>query len=244
MVKKKEIFLFILLLLLAVLFVYVYSYIDKTKESIFKRIEENNIEQISHVLKNIEMDILSSSDIKDSDDLLTLLKDKYTREHYEQVVSLMLTSSIKYAYILYKDKKDRFRFLLDASKTDKANFYQKFDVDSPIYHNIYKSKKAEIIKQHDMENLYLTYLYPIISNHKVIGIFRVDITTNIQRIILESIKPLETFFVILIIFIFLLLAMSIIQIFHYFVTRKKIFTDPLTNLFNRNYLYYLNYNNS
>jgi len=30
--------------------------------------------------------------------------------------------------------------------------------------------------------------------------------------------------------------MSIMQLFYYFVTRKKIFTDPLTRLYNRNYL--------
>lgn len=31
------------------------------------------------------------------------------------------------------------------------------------------------------------------------------------------------------------MIMSIIQVFHYFITKKRIFTDPLTQLFNRNY---------
>jgi diguanylate cyclase (GGDEF)-like protein len=236
MVKKREIFLFLLLFLLGIFFIYVYYEIKQAKEDIFERIEKNQIEQISYVLKNIEKDIMNSADIKTPDNLLSLLSDEVTRKEYEHIISLMLTSNVKYAYILYKDEKEKFRFLLDASKTDKASFYQKFDVSSPQYTAIYKTNKPQIIKQHDVENLYLTYLHPIISDNKVIGIFSVDITTNIQKIILESIKPLETFFVILIIFILLLMIMTIMQLFHYFITRKRIFTDPLTKTFNRNYL--------
>lgn len=236
MVKKKEFIIFFLLFLLALFFVYVYNDITKAKNDIFDRIENHQIEQISSVLQNIEKDIMDSSDIKTPDDLLYMFSNAAIRKRYEHIVSLMLTSNVKYAYILYKDDKDRFRFLLDASKSDKSEFYQKFDVTSPEYNTVYEEKKPQVIKQHDIENLYLTYLYPILSNGNVVGIFSIDITTNIQKIILESIKPLETFFAVLIIFILLLMSMTIMQIFHYFVTRKKIFTDPLTKTFNRNYL--------
>lgn len=236
MVKKKEFIIFFLLFLLALFFVYVYNDITKAKNDIFDRIENHQIEQISSVLQNIEKDIMDSSDIKTPDDLLYMFSNAAIRKRYEHIVSLMLTSNVKYAYILYKDEKDRFRFLLDASKSDKSEFYQKFDVTSPEYNTVYEEKKPQVIKQHDIENLYLTYLYPILSNGNVVGIFSIDITTNIQKIILESIKPLETFFAVLIIFILLLMSMTIMQIFHYFVTRKKIFTDPLTKTFNRNYL--------
>ncbi len=236
MVKKKEFIIFFLLFLLALFFVYIYSDITKAKNDIFDRIENHQIEQISSILQNIEKDIMDSSEIKTPDDLLSLFSNTDIREGYEHIISLMLTSNVKYAYILYKDERDRFRFLLDASKSDKSEFFQKFDVTSPEYNTVYEEKKPQVIKQHDIENLYLTYLYPILSNGDVVGIFSIDITTNIQKIILESIKPLETFFAVLIIFILLLMSMTIMQIFHYFVTRKKIFTDPLTKTFNRNYL--------
>jgi len=236
MVRKKEIFIIIFLIVLGAFFVYIYLYIDKAKEEIFTRIEENNIEQIAFVLKNIEEDILTSNNINTAKDLVTLFSQSSTREEYEHIMSLMLTSNVKYVYILRKDKKNKFRFLLDASTTDKANFNQKFDVNSKKYMTLYKSKKPQVIKQHDIENLYLTYLYPIKIKDEVVGFFNVDITTNIQKIILESIKPLETFFIILIFSVFLLMVMSIIQIFHYFITKKQIFTDVLTNTFNRNYL--------
>ena len=236
MVKKKEFGIFFLLFMLALFFVYIYTDITKAKEDIFERIQNHQIEQISYILQNIEKDILETTEIVTVDDMFSMFKKEHVRAEYEHIISLMLTSNVKYVYILYKDEQSRFRFLLDASKTDKANFNQKFDVNSPEYDTVFTTKKPQVIQQSDIENLYLTYLYPIISNGNVIAIFNIDITTNIQKIILESIKPLETFFVVLIIFVLLLMVMTIMQIFHYFVTRKKIFTDQLTNTFNRNYL--------
>ena len=236
MVKKKEIFIFLLLLLLGIFFIYIYSYIKQTQDDIFSRIESNKIKNVSFVLKNIEEDILTHHNIIESNDLVSILSDDSVRGRYEDKISLYITPSVKYIYLLYKDKKNKFRFLLDASKEDRANFYQKFDVFNPKYQKVYQTSSAQIIRQHNMENLYLTYLYPIKNSNKVIGILSVDITTNIQKSILKLIKPLETFFIILIIFIFLLMFMTIAQVFHYFITRKKIFTDPLTQLFNRNYL--------
>lgn len=236
MVKRKEILIFLLLLILSIFFIYVYNDIKTTKKDIYTRIESHQIEQVSTVIKNIENEFITSLNIKSHNDLLQAFKDIKNREKYEDIISLILSANIKYAYILYKDDKDKFRFIVDASKIDKANFYQKFDVDIKEYKNVYSTKKTKIIKQKDIENLYITILNPIIINNEVIGIFSVDMTSNIQKTILNSIKPLETFFIILIIFIFLLMFMTIIQLFHYFFTRKKIFTDSLTNIFNRNYL--------
>ncbi|OHE00511.1 MAG: diguanylate cyclase [Sulfurimonas sp. RIFOXYD12_FULL_33_39] len=236
MVKRKEIFIFLLLLILSIFFIYVYNEIKTTKKDIYARIEAHQIEQTSAVIKNIQNEFISFLNLKNSNDLRQAFSDNKNREKYEHIISLMLSSNIKYAYILYKDDRDKFRFILDASKIDKANFYQKFDVNETEYINIYTTKKPQIIKQKEIENLYITVLHPIIVDNEVIGIFSVDMTSDIQKTILKSIKPLETFFIILIIFILLLMIMTIMQIFHYFITRRKIFTDSLTRTFNRNYL--------
>jgi len=236
MVKAKEIFLFIMLFILGVFFIYIYFYIKQTQEEIFIKMQGNKIEDVSYILKNIEDALLSKNHILSKDDLISHLSNRKNRTNYEEMISLFITPSIKYIYLLCKDEDERFRFLLDASKEDKANFYQKFDVFNEEYALAYQTSKPQIIKQQEMQNLYLTYLYPIKSANEVIGVLSVDITSDIQSEILDLLRPLETFFVILIIFIFLLMLMTILQIFHYFITRKKIFTDPLTQIYNRNYL--------
>jgi len=235
-VKKKEIFLFFLLILLGGFFIYIYGFIKDIKEDIYTKIESNKIEELSYLFKNIQNDLLFNNKIQNTSDLVYLLSKKDVRNKYEKYLNILTTPSLKYIYLLAKDNKGRFRFLLDGSKTDRASFYQKFDVNNEIYDKLYKLKIPQTIKQEDMENLYLTYLFPIIVDGNTIAILSVDITTKIQSIIHKLIKPLEFFFIILIIFIFILMLMSIMQLFYYFVTRKKIFTDPLTQLYNRNYL--------
>ena len=236
MVKRKELFLFFSLLLLGVFLIYTYTHIKEAKSEIFLKIEKDKIQQLAHMFENLKTETILEQNIENSRDLIHFLSDKLAREKQEKRLALLLSSNLKYIYILVKDEQGRFRFLLDASRIDKANFYQKFDVDNPKYSKVYKTKEAQIIKQKDMENLQLTYLHPIVVNNQVIAILSVDITSNLENNILELIQPLETFFIILIIFIFLLISMTIIQVIHYFLTRKKIFTDPLTGLYNRNYL--------
>lgn len=236
MVKKRELAIFFLLFILGLFLAYTYNDITKAKETIFEKIEKHEIDKISLVLRNLQQDIYKNSQITTKEDLISFFEQQDNREKYEQILSIMLSSDVKYSYILYKDDANKFRFLLDASQTDKANFNQKFDVGLKEYDLIYTLKEPQIIKQKNVENLYVTYLYPLISNGVVIGLFNIDFTTDIKMIILESIKPLEAFFTILTIFIFIFMGVTLIQIFHYFITKKKIFTDPLTNTFNRNYL--------
>jgi diguanylate cyclase (GGDEF)-like protein len=236
MVKSKDLVIFSLLLVLGISFAYIYNEIKTTKEDIFTRVERDQIEHISSILKNIENDFISSLGIKNEYDLLESFKNEKNRKKYEHIASLLMTPNIKYAYILQKDETGRFRFLLDASKTDKAGFYQKFDVDSFEYMQAYTTKMPQIIKQKNIENLYITLLHPIIINGEVIALFSADITTEIQDLIHNSVKPLENFFIILIIIVMLFMLLIILQLFHYFITRKRVFTDPLTKTFNRNYL--------
>jgi len=235
MVKKKEIFLFFLLLLLGGFFIFIYSFIKDVKKDIYSKVESNKVEQLSYLFKNIQDDLLDNNNIKTTDNLVYFLSKKDIRDKYEKYLKILATPSMKYIYLLSKDKKGRYRFLLDGSKTDRAQFYQKFDVDNEKYNKLYTLKTPQVIKQEHMENLFLTYLFPIVVDGNTIAVLSVDITTKIQSVILKLIKPLETFFIILIIFIFLLVVMSTMQLFYYFVTRKKIFTDPLTKLYNRNY---------
>lgn len=236
MVKKREFFIFFLLFLLGLFFVYTYNEILKAKESIFERVENHEITKIAYVLQNIQQQLLKHVKEHNNQDLTTFFEDKEHTFIYEEMLSMMLTSDVKYSYILYKDETKKFRFLLDASKTDKAGFNQKFDVNAPEYELAYTTKKPQLIKQQNVENLYLTYLHPIIKDGEVVALFNIDFTTDIKAIILESIKPLETLFTLLTLFVVIFMAMTLMQIFHYFITKKKIFTDPLTKIFNRNYL--------
>jgi len=234
MVKKSDFFLIAILTSFALFFVYLYFYINHTQQDMKNQIIKNKITHMTNVFSHIEKQILKT---KGSQDLVIALKDKKTRDILETQLTQMLSKNIKYVYFLFLDNNGKFRFLLDGSCEDRARFYQKFDpLNKQIYQDVYKTASVKTMFQKDMENLSMTILYPVKQDGKVIGILSMDMTTGLQDDITRMIEPLKNFFVVLIVFIFLLISVAIVQLFRYFKTRKQLFNDPLTNVFNRNYL--------
>jgi len=233
---KKEIILVIFLTLLSTFFVYVYKAVLSSESKIFHQIENAKIKEYSQIFDNFTNHLKKNHNVKTREDLFNLMLNRQHRKVCENSLSLLNTDEIKYIYILQKDSKGRFRFLLDASKDDKAHFYQKFDVEGKAYEKIYKTKKPQVINQTDIENLYLTYLYPIIINNQVVAIASVDISTQFKKDVSNTMAYFKVLFKFLIILIFLVIVVVTVYIFYYYFSRKKLFTDPLTQIFNRNYL--------
>ena len=234
MVKRFDYFIIAILLSFGAFFVYLYFYIDSTQTEIKNRIIKNKVKDITNVLHHIEENILK---VKGSKELDVVLKNRSIRENLEIQLTQMLSKNTKYVYFLFLDKYQKFRFLLDGSKTDKARFYQKFDpIQKDIYYRSYKNASVETIIQKDVENLSITILYPVKQDGKAVGILSVDMTTDFQNDISRLIEPLKNFFIVLIIFIFLLISVSMIQLFKYFKTKKQLYQDQLTEIFNRHYL--------
>ncbi len=233
---KKEIFLVFFLVFLGAFFVYVYKSAMLSQKEIFQHIQKNKINEYSQIFDNFTKCLANSHAIATKKELFNFLKNKKERQKHEKILSLLNTDEVKYIYILQKDDKGRFRFLLDASKEDKAHFYQKFDVSNKKYIELYKTKHPQIIDQTNIKNLYLTYLYPIIVNNNIIAIASVDISTKFKSDIAESMDSFKILFRYLIFLIFLVIAIMSIYIFYYYLSRKKLFTDPLTKVFNRNYM--------
>jgi len=245
-IQPKHFLVPIGLFLLALFFVYVYYSAIKSKENIYSIIENDMISEYQELFENFNKYLVNKHNIKNKKDLLLLFQDKKNRDATEEFLSLS-SKNIKYLYILQKDSKGRFRFLLDASKTDKARFYQKFDVDDQKYKTIYKTHKPQVIHQAHIDSLYLTYLYPLEVDGKIIGIANIDIDTSFKKEIAKLITPYELLFQAIVIFIILIVVLIIFQFFYYYKSRHKLFSDPLTKLFNRHYLKeiveYLNLNN-
>ena len=159
------------------------------------------------------------------------------RTQIEERLSLLLTSNIKYAYLLYRDDRGIFRFLADgAIESEKAFLNQKFDIDNPKWLEIFQTKKPLIIEQGFLQQLSVTYLVPILRNNEVELILAVDF--SIKKI--EDINKILTWMqytIIAIIFIIIVfLILLLVQTFKYLSIKKSAFTDKLTGVFNRNYL--------
>jgi len=235
---KKQYLIISFVSILLIFSLYIYKMAIDTQNMISKKIEESKIEDYMYYFKNYNEHLIKVHNIKNRNDLFLFFKNKQHRHVAEAFISTLNTPSSKYIYILQKDKSGRFRFLLDASKDDKAHFYQKFDVNKrEIYDKLYETKKPQIIRQNDLlGTIYITYLYPIIAQNEVIAVASVDLDIKLKKDIKNILKPYEyiiKFFIWVITFIILVV---ILQTIYLYISNKNSLTDPLTKIFNRKYL--------
>jgi len=164
-------------------------------------------------------------------------KSLHLQNKIEENIKLLITNNIKYAYILYKDKKDKFRFLVDASApNEKAFINQKFDIDSPLWFKVYKTKKPQLIKHEYLKTLSLSYIVPILKDDSVELLLVIDFSLKKVETINDIINLMKKGIIFILLIILIFSVIFIYQKINYNKVKKSAFIDTLTNVYNRNYL--------
>jgi len=192
-------------------------------------------------------DILSITN-NNAQDIKTILfhstnyiKDVQNNENIQNIIEkklkLLLTNNIKYAYLLYKDDNNTFRFLVDASNpSEKAFLNQKFDVDSKDWFDVYTDKKPKIIKHELLKTLSISFLVPILREDSVELLLVIDFSLKKVKHIDNVILVMQNGIIIVLLLIILFLSILFLQMIKYRKVKKSAFIDKLTNVYNRNYL--------
>ncbi len=212
---------------------YLYYTISHTQESLHGNLEKLFILQAKHFSENIENKIKE----KISNNIYEHLKEEpLLREELQNSVSMLITPSFKYIYVLYRDKNGKFRYLLDGSKEDKGEFGQKLNVDKENWNKIYITKEHNVILQKDIKNLWGTYLQPILYNNHVAAIIAIDFSAKLPESISTVMRPIQHIFLYVFTSIALLLLILLYQSIVTIKTKKESFTDELTQTYNRSFL--------
>jgi len=127
------------------LFLIVYPYILTIEEKTEDELINLSINDIEYITNNITTELLQKT--KNQDFLDFLLSHKDFRKNIEEKMSIILTKNIKHFFIVFRDSDDNLRFLLDASKTDKANLGEIFEPlpeEKKLINQIYTEKKSKI----------------------------------------------------------------------------------------------------
>lgn len=199
------------------------------------------------MFKNATSDVLQITEhkalfikeiLKDSRSYIDdIKKDEKLREELERNIKNLITDNIKYAYILYKDKNNVFRFLVDASpESEKSLLDQKFDVSSPEWFELYTKKEPIIIKHAFLQKLSISYLVPILHGEKVELVLAIDFSIKKIQEISRILAMMKMGIALILILMSVSLGALIFQLFRYRAIKKSSYTDRLTNVFNRNYL--------
>ncbi len=224
-----------LLTLLAVsFFIYVFSQnIEKKYEN---KVVKDMVMMIGSFFNNIEREIFKM--VKDRDIVEFLIKNREARKHIESLMAVLVTPEVHYVYALYIDKKGKLRFLIDASKEDKALLGEKFDIliDAEKWYEAINKQKPVVIVYENPIAIGATFIKPVVQNGKTKLLLVADFS-------IHEIKEIRGYFgairTVSQASAFLSLIMLYIAVFQYYRRRKlekKLYIDQLTGLYNRNFL--------
>ena len=156
----------------------------------------------------------------------------------EDELALLQGKDVKYLYMLYRDKDGKFRYLIDTTKDENERAFpnQKFDTQSDIWEQVYRTKRYQYADQYTLDSLWVTIAYPVVRNGEVVAVLGADFTYDVYTKIVEILNPIETIFFYITVFMVIMLLLAYILVYLYYKTRRKIFIDPLTQIYNRQYL--------
>ena len=228
------IFMIVVPLMIFMSFIIYLEYIQ-TKEDVFKIIKEHLIDEKLQLFDNYSKIIVEKFGDNLKDDLQN---NEQLCIEYENRLRLIEGKEIKYLYLLYRDENAHFRFLLDATLdvNEKSELNQRFHPQTDIWDEAYSTAKVQIIHQEELELLWVSVAYPVVLNGKVIAVIGADFTYDVYTQILNILDPLESLYLYVSLFMLLMLTLAIALLYLYYKIRKKSFLDPLTKVYNRQYL--------
>lgn len=217
---------------------YLYMQYAETKKEIVEIVQESMLDK-KYELLEIYTEYLSAE--FGSHYVEVLKSSDFSRKQAETALRLMKDSQVQYLYLLYIDEKNRLRYLVDTTKDidERGEFKQRFFPQKDIWRTAQKSQKTEVTAQKEIDKLWISMAYPIISNGKTVALLGIDFSHAEYIEVNKTLIPLEHIYLYSAVFIIVMLMSAFIQLVMYYNHRKKSFIDPLTGMYNRQYLHEL-----
>lgn len=157
------------------------------------------------------------------------------QQNVEKQLSLFVGEQYPFVYVIGQDEQGKLRYIVDGSRnpTEKGEYGQKFDPESSIWKEAFKSKAIQWKIQDKTTGLWVTYLYPIIVNQETTLMVAFDFSTKEFELLNQMFAPIKNYLLAISVLLGFLLVTSYLLAYLFYRQRKKNFVDPLTNLFNR-----------
>ena len=227
--NKIYIFLFASIVLAIV---YLFFATHTIQQKLNSNIETILIEQAKSFAKNIDDELHEHIQ---KDPYAELKQNPMLQEHLEGALSIIVNDFFKYVFVLYRDDAGIYRYLLDGSD-EKAHFNQRMSVEKKYWDSVYTTKQPVIIKQSELENIWVTYLQPVIFDNEVKAVVAIDFSTQLPTSIYNAIEPLQNVFLYIFVAIGILVFILLYQTLLSLKNKQESITDALTQTYNRTFL--------
>lgn len=233
---KKETLYAVLVAISVLIMINIIIEIPKIERDLKNNLRNDMVRTISSIIDNYDYKLQAYAHKYPNETLSNLLKnDPAMRTELEADLSMLISADIKYSYVLFRDHNQKFRFMLDGASNNKSAFGMKFDIEDPAWEKAYKTKKNQLIEQKNLDLLWITYLKPVVINNEVQGIIAIDFSLNGHQHITDVIQPLHKYIWIFTVLLGLGIVVISTQLVLYYFSQKRVYIDPLTHLYNRNF---------
>jgi len=224
-------FIFFLMTLLVVFAIYLqYTIVESTDR--LKNVEIKKSEQYAQKIAKYLQSRIPTDDIEEA-----LAKDPKLRHELNTVLQTFLTQQYRYIFLLKKDAKGHYRFLLDGSKEDPEAFKAIFFPKSDLFEEVCKSHKMQIVRQQEgVEKIWLSLVYPIVKHNHTQALLVLDLSESYGKYLNDFNLPLMSVVEMMQMFLFGSLFLLAFIVYRYNKFRKNILVDKLTTAHTKLYL--------
>ena len=208
------------------------STFNKTTNKLYEKMIEFHFETFAQ---------LSKIYLKDTNNYFVqnIEKSLALRNNFEDMLRLIKISTVQHLFVVTKDSDQNYFFLLDSdtNSTVQADIYEPFNPLSDIWDKCYDLKKPQVFHHNNSKDLWITIAYPIVENNSTVALIGADISHALDVNIQIKLQNFGNFFIWILLLSICLLVILYMAIFYF---RKKVYDgyiDPLTQLYNRRYLY-------
>jgi diguanylate cyclase (GGDEF)-like protein len=158
------------------------------------------------------------------------------RARLNEALHAFLTPQYQYIFVLKKDAKGKYRFLLDGAE-DTEEYNTLFIPHSKCFDEVYESGKMKIVKQQDeVKNLWLSLLYPIVIDHKTQALVVLDFAKIYGKKLSHFNSPLMHVIWMMQAFLLLSIVLLVYLAYRYYKAREALIKDTLTSTYTKYYL--------
>ena len=166
-----------------------------------------------------------------------LKDDPQFRQHLNEALQAFLTKQYQYIFVLKKDAKGNYRFLLDGSEEEPEEYKTIFFPKSKLFNRVYVTQKMQIIEQHEgVEQVWLSLVYPIVNDNKTEALLVLDLSESYGEHLNNFNSPLMVVVWMMQTFLLLSLFLFIFLAYRYYKIRKELIIDDLTSVYKKQYL--------
>lgn len=223
-------FIFFLMVLLIIFAVFLQITTVKSTEKLKLEEIEKAEQYASKIVKLIQLRT-------DNNIEYVLTNKPQLREQLNESLQAFLTKQYQYIFVLQKDLKGKYRFLLDGSEEEPEEYKSIFFPKSKLFDNVYEKQKMQIIEQHEgVEQIWLSLVYPIVDENETEALLVLDLSESFGEHLNNFNSPLMRVVWMMQVFLIVSLHLLIFLAYRYYKIRKELTIDDLTSVFKKQYL--------